>query len=69
MHRTKVDSSNLDSVGYDSDNDILEIQFKSSGIYHFFGVPFQRYQELMSASSHGRYFNQHIKNKYRYKRL
>ncbi len=62
MQRKPVDSSNLASVGYDSDAKILEIEFNSGGIYQYFDVPESVYEGLMSASSHGTYFDQNIKN-------
>ena len=69
MLRTSVVSSNLESVGYDNANQILEIQFHSGGIYQYFAVPESVYQELMSASSHGGYFAAYIKNVYRYRKV
>jgi hypothetical protein len=61
MQRTPVTSSNLKSVGYDPDTRTLEIEFHSGGIYQYSGVPEAVYSGLMSASSHGSYFDSHIK--------
>lgn len=69
MERISVRSSNLKSVGYDSETSTLEIQFHSGGIYQYFNVPIQRYEALMGASSKGRYFDTYIKDKYRFKKL
>lgn len=62
MKRLPASSSDLRSVGYDSSNNILEIEFNSGGIYQYRGVPLATYKKLMSASSHGKYFHAHIKN-------
>lgn len=62
MERTPVKSSNLHSVGYDSSNQILEIEFNSGGIYQYSQVPEDIYNSLMNADSKGRYFIQNIKN-------
>ena len=62
MKRIPVESSSLSSVGYDSENAILEIEFKSGGIYQYSGVPQDVYDSLMNAESKGKYFHQHIKN-------
>lgn len=61
MDRISVSSSNLVSVGYDSDTATLEIEFGKSGIYQYFGVPANVHEELMMAGSKGTYFDQNIK--------
>lgn len=62
MDRVPVKSSNIKSVGHEQQ--ILEIEFHSGAIYSYSGVPEKVYTELMSASSHGVYFNKNIKEKY-----
>jgi hypothetical protein len=70
MNRTPVISSNLASVGYDSRQQILEIEFNSGSIYQYFNVPVHIYNGLMSADSHGRYFDANIKKAgYGYRRI
>jgi hypothetical protein len=64
MDRQSVASSNLAEVGYDSDLETLEVQFKSGGIYQYFNVPAFMYERLMSADSIGRFFNAEIKGHY-----
>lgn len=61
MHRTSVNSSSLKSVGYDAACHILEIEFNNGSVYQYYGVPESVYQGLMSAGSHGEYFDQEIK--------
>jgi hypothetical protein len=61
MNRTPVSSSNLASVGYDSNSQVLEIEFLHGGIYQYSGVPSPIFSGLMTASSHGSYFDQHVK--------
>ena len=69
MTRNSVQSSNLSSVGYDSENQILEIEFKKSGIYQYYKVPLNVYNGLMNASSHGEYFNANIKNNFEFNKI
>lgn len=64
MDRQSVASSNLAEVGYDSDLETLEVEFKSGGIYQYFNVPAFMYERLMSADSLGRFFNAEIKGHY-----
>ena len=61
MEREHVNSSNLESVGYDPETKTLEIAFLNRGIYQYSGIPVSVYQGLMSAPPHGQYFDQYIK--------
>lgn len=69
MKRQSVESSNLASVGYDAENEILEVEFKHGGVYQYFDVPQNVYEELMNASSHGVYFSANIRNDYEFRKL
>lgn len=70
MERQHVSSSNLKAVGYDPATKTLEIEFLNGGLYQYSGVPESVYQALMSASSHGQYFDNHIKKGgYSYRKL
>lgn len=70
MNRTPVSSSNLASVGYDSSIQVLEVEFLHGDIYQYSGVPSSVYAGLMAASSHGSYFDQHVKKAgYSYKKV
>jgi hypothetical protein len=60
MERIPV-SSNLRSVGYDAATRTLEVEFKAGGLYRYLNVPAYVYDGLMSASSHGSYFDEHVK--------
>jgi hypothetical protein len=64
MERTPVSSSNIQSIGYDSDSQTLEIEFIKSGIYQYHGVPSEEHQAMMNSDSMGKYFNAHIKGRY-----
>ncbi len=68
MKRQPVISSNLRSVGYDDSSEILEIEFQSGGVYRYYGVPREVFEELLNASSKGRYFLANIRDTYRYAR-
>ena len=69
MDRQRVSSSNLESVGYDANDEILEIKFHSGGVYQYLNVPLEKYESLMSASSKGSYFSRAIKDRYRYRKI
>jgi hypothetical protein len=69
MKRQTVSSSNLKSVGYDAESQVLEIEFQNGHIYQYYGVPPSVYEGLMNASSHGKYFNAHIRDAYPYRKV
>jgi len=70
MTRQSVNSSNLRSVGYDPVYSVLEVEFNDGGLYQYHAVPENQYNSLMRASSHGEYFDAHIKKgPYRYTKL
>lgn len=48
---------------------MLEIAFHSGGLYQYFNVPESVFHGLMAASSKGRYFHAHIRDRYRYQRI
>lgn len=68
MVRQNVNSSNIVSIGYDRETQTLEIEFVS-GIYQYFNVPEGVYEELLNASSHGKYFYQSIRDNYQYSKI
>ncbi len=69
MNRTAVISSNLASMGYDSESSTLEVDFVGGAVYQYFGVPPAEWEALMQVSSHGSYFSANIRNNYSYVRL
>lgn len=66
MQRQPVESSNLASVGYDTNSEILEVEFKKSGVYRYFNVPQIEHERLIGAhalgTTIGKYFSANIKN-------
>ena len=61
MHRTSVTSSSIESIGYDRDASVLEVQFKGSGeVYQYPGTRPEEYAALMAAPSKGGYLHQYF---------
>lgn len=69
MDRKSVQSSNIASIGYDSESQILEIEFLNGGVYQYFDVPERVYEGLIAADSHGKYLAANIKGTYRYSKV
>lgn len=69
MKRDHVESSNIESIGYDENSQTLEIEFLNGGTYQYFDVPKTIYDGLMAASSHGEYLAANIKGSFRYSKV
>ena len=69
MDRQPVSSSNIRSVGYEVETQMLELEFHSGGIYQYSGVPEVIYRDLIRAASKGSYFHQNIKDLYPFIRV
>jgi KTSC domain len=69
MDREPVVSSLISEIGYDASSEALEILFHNGAIclYHF--VPADIHTALMSAASHGFYFEREIKGIYEWQRI
>lgn len=66
MKRHYVQSTALQSVGYDADNKILELEFRENGgIWQYFELPKSAYRKFINSESLGHYFVTKIKGKYR----
>jgi KTSC domain len=66
MSRVDLHSTSLQAAAYHSQWALLRLEFRSGAVYHYFGVPAQTYQQLLSAESKGGYFNHHIRNRFAY---
>jgi hypothetical protein len=64
-----VSSSNLDSIGYDSENEIVYVRFLDGALYVYKGVPEHEYQNLLEAPSLGSYLHRNYKNVYPYEKI
>jgi hypothetical protein len=70
MKRIDVRSSNVNSIGYDDKNSVLEIEFKDRSVYQYYQVGKQIFLGLQNASSIGEYLDKHIKRAgYKYKKI
>ena len=69
MKRDAVTSSVILSIGYSSSIKTLEIEFIDHHIYQYHPVLSDVYKNLMSADSHGKYFNSYIKDHYPFTRI
>jgi len=71
MDRITVASSNVESIGYDEAQQILEVEFQNKSknksanpVYTYSGVPPQVWHGLLRSPTKGGYLATHIKNVY-----
>lgn len=69
MIRKTVKSSNIVSVGYDEAEKILEVEFLRSGVYKYFNVPKDVYEDFLGAASAGKFLYAKIRGRYRYSQV
>ena len=62
MERQPVKSSNVKSVGFDAEKKVLEVEFKSGGVYQYPGVQPEMYADLLAAESVGRFVSQVVRS-------
>ena len=63
-----VDSTAIDEVAYDAASRHLKIRFVHGGRYTYLNVPPRVARGLLAAPSHGRYFHDHIRDRYVFRR-
>ena len=69
MTRDYVESSSLQSVGYDEQSQTLEVEFCNGAVYQYYNCPRLVYDELMNSASKGQFFNSQIRNGLPYSRV
>lgn len=62
-------STNIDMIGYDSENSQLHVRFRSGSEYVYNEVPPAVYQEILDADSKGGYLNERIKGRYEFAKV
>ena len=65
MAKVPLESSVLKSVEYDTEDNILTLEFHSGKTYHYAEVPLLEYQGLLLAKSPGKYYGERIRRHYK----
>lgn len=65
---TPIESSNIESVGYDENTSSLYVTYPS-GTYKYDGVVKSVYESLLTSPSKGRFMNENIKGQYTYSKV
>jgi hypothetical protein len=64
-----VSSSNIESIGYDEQNEQVYVKFLNGSLYVYKGVPLHEFENLRDAPSLGSYLHRNYKNVYPYERI
>lgn len=66
MIRYNVHTTNIVSIGYDAESQLLEIAFKLKITYQYSSVPLSEYIALMKADDIEDFYLKHIKYNYHF---
>lgn len=70
MNRIPVSSSTIAAVGYDNASYTLEVEFTNGRTYQYFDVAEHVHATIVAGSVPvGRYFNENVRDVYRYARV
>jgi hypothetical protein len=62
MERQEVKSSQIKSIGYDSTNRQMDVEFKPGSVYRYDNIDQETFDAFLSAESKGKFFGATIKN-------
>lgn len=72
MERTKVESSQIEAIGYDPAEAVLEVEFKgkkSHSVYRYYKVDAVTADDFLKAESKGIFLGQKIKGKFEFQKI
>ena len=69
MINQMVLSSEIEWIGYEHKNRMLQVEFIAGGVYQYDNVPTGIYEEFLASDSHGRFFENRIKGAYAYRKI
>jgi hypothetical protein len=64
----QVESEAVDEIAYDATRSVLFVRFAHGGWYSYFHVSADIYEAFVAAESHGRFFHDHIRDRFPFRR-
>ena len=64
----QVESEAINEIVYDTQRATLFVRFAHGGWYTYFAVPKRVYEDFLTAESKGRFFHEHIRDHYPYRK-
>lgn len=62
-------SREIEWIGYEDKRQMLQVEFLVGSVYQYDQVPRHVFEDFLSASSHGRFFETEIKGRYAYRKV
>lgn len=69
MDMQNVESSNVESVGYDPDTQEMHVRYRNGQLYKYEGVPEEVHQTVIGSDSIGTELHRSVKGTYPHTRL
>lgn len=69
MKKIEVESSRIESIAYDENSKVLEINFIEGGTYQYVNVKVDVFEAFLEAESKSEFFLHYVKNKYQYEKI
>jgi hypothetical protein len=63
-NHTFTNSSFIEKASWFNEGNILMLTFATGSVWQYYDVPFEIYSGFIKAPSHGKYFNENIRNTY-----
>jgi hypothetical protein len=64
----QVESEAITEIDYDVDTSCMFVRFVEGEWYSYFAVPPRVYEAFLAPPSHGRFFHDHIRDKYPFRK-
>lgn len=64
MREIKLESNVIETVQYDLFGEYMVLKFKNGNVYKYYDISAVLFAGLMTAESHGAYFNKYISKKH-----
>ena len=64
-----VESSMAQSLGYDAERQLLQVEFRSGSVYQYEDIDEETWDALQAAESTGQFYNEEIKGSYKSRRV
>ena len=64
----ELNSGAIHAVKYEGEKKLLHVWFRDGTTIIYHGVPIKTYDALLIAPSAGKYFNEHIRNDFKFER-
>jgi hypothetical protein len=64
----QIESEAIAEIVYDAATSRMFVRFTEGNWYTYFAVPVRVHDEFVAASSHGRFFHDHIRDRYPFRR-